>query len=108
MDEHALSASGPDPAHEVATLLRGVADQQLTPQQAGDLEEVLTELELLVRKGDLAALPRANGDLRIIATTAGWGSPAATPVSRTQRDRINRLVPALQPDRKRTIRPWRR
>jgi hypothetical protein len=108
MDEYAVPASGPDPAREVVILLRGVADRQLTPQQSADLDEVLTELELLVRKGDFAALPRANGDLRIIDTTAGWGSPAATPVSRTQRDRIKRLIPALEPDRKRTMRPWRR
>jgi hypothetical protein len=108
MDEHALPASGTDPAHEVATLLRGVADRQLTPQHSADLDEVLAELELLVRSGDDAALSRANGDLRIIDTTAGWGSPAATPVSRAQRDRIKRLIPALQHERKRTMRPWRR
>jgi hypothetical protein len=108
MDEHAFSASGFDPAHEVATLLRAVADRQLTPPQSADLDDVLTELELLLRKGDLAALARANGDLRIIDTTAAWGSPAAIAASRNQRDRIRRLLPVLEPERKRTIRPWRR
>jgi hypothetical protein len=108
MDEHAFSAPGVDPAREVAILLRGVADRQLTPQQSADLDDVLTELEALVRQGERASLPRLHGDLRIIDTTAGWGSPVAAAVSRTQRDRIRRLVSALVPERRRTMRPWRR
>jgi hypothetical protein len=108
MDEHPNSASGADPAHDVASLLRDVAERPLTPQQAADLDEVLTELEALVRNADLDALPRLGGDLRIIDTTAGWGSPAAVAVSRTQRERIRRLLPALSSDRRRGMRPWRR
>lgn len=104
MDEYVV----PAPAHEVATLLRGVVGRELTPRQSADLDDVLAELEALLRKGDLAALPKTNGDLRIIDTTASWGSPDGAPASRSQRDRIKRVLAALVPEGRRTMRPWRR
>ena len=110
MDEPVLDATGSDPVHEIATSLRAVADRQLSPEQAADLDEILAELEALVRKGsDPSTLARCNGDLKVLETAAGWGDATVTvaPVSRAQRDRIRRLLPWLGPERRR-LRRWRR
>jgi len=106
MDEP--TSTGPDPVPEIATSLRALADRQLTHEQSADLDEILGELESLVREdaGDRSLLARCNGDLKVIETAPGSGV-SLVPVSRAQRDRIKRLLPWLGPDRRRPRR-WRR
>jgi hypothetical protein len=111
MDEQARDSAGSDPVPEITTNLRVLADRQLTEEQAADLDEILSELEALVRRGigDPSTLARCKGDLKIIETAAEWadGTACLVPVSRAQRDRIKRLLPLLAPDRRRPRR-WRR
>jgi hypothetical protein len=124
MDEPTVDATGLDPVLEIATSLRALADRPLTQEQMADLDAVLGELELLVRKGtgDASTLARCNGDLKVIETAAGWAGVSQAPVSqatvsrapvsrapvsRAQRERIKRLLPWLGPEPRRPRR-WRR
>jgi hypothetical protein len=102
MDADPVDADIEDPAEETAALLRGIADRQLTPIQSTDLDAVLDELEEFVRNPgrDPSVLVGPNGDLKIIEITTG---PEGLPVSKTQRERIKRLVAKLTHQRGRPM-----
>jgi hypothetical protein len=102
MDADPVDATTADPADETAGLLRGIAQSQLTPSQSTDLDAVLDELEQFVAapERNSSVLVGPNGDLKIIEITAGTDG---SPVSKTQRERIKRLVAKLTPDGRRPV-----
>jgi hypothetical protein len=115
MDELPIEATA-DPAREIATSLRVADAWRLTAEQSTDLDAILTDLELAVRRGrlDRAALARLNGDVTILDTTAirAPATPPAGvtvfPITRAQRVRIKRVVNTLIPKRRGRLTGWRR